>query len=126
MVSTFLHSPHPVSKSSRLVVQGVCRLPPTHRSSRSTCRRQARSHPSHTGGYVFISSCMCRRPPPKCPIKGCVLLSAVSQSLALESSTSQNFSHDQHPGLCRIIHRIIITVSLGLSMTISRLLSSAE
>ena len=35
---------------------------------------------------------MCRRPPPICPIKRWVLPSSVSQSLALESSTSQNLA----------------------------------
>ena len=66
-----------------------------HFSSGSPHRRQERPHPMYTGGYVFVSSCMHRRPPPKNPIKGCVLPSKVSQSLALESSTSQNFSCDQ-------------------------------
>ena len=51
--------------------------------------------PMHTGGYIFVSSCMRRRPPLKNPIKGRVLPSKVSQSLGLESSTSQNFSCDQ-------------------------------
>ena len=91
-VLTFLHSPHLASQSSRLVVQGVHRLPPMHRSLGSLHRRQARPHPTHMGGYVFISSHMRRRPPPKCPIKGCVLPSIVSQSLTLESSTSQNLA----------------------------------
>ena len=104
----------------------------------------------HTGGYDFVSSHMCSRPPPICPIKGCVLLSLVSQSLALESSTSQNLTVTdtldyalRHPHLdnnhhafvssfhscCsrRIItHCIIITVLPGLSMTSCRLLSSTE
>ena len=108
-VSTFLHSLHPVSQSSRLVAPGVCHLSPTHQSSGSPHRRQSGPQPTHTGEYVFISSCMCRRHPPKIPIKGCVLPSEVSQSLALESSTSQNFSCDQHPGLhCSVVSALTI------------------
>ena len=104
----------------------------------------------HTGGYVFISSHMCSRPPPICPIKGHVLLSSASQSLTLESSTSQNLTMTNtldyalyRPCLdnncrtfvslfhshcsCRITPcRIIITVLPGLSMTSCRLLSSTE
>ena len=43
-------------------------------------------------GNDSVYSRMRRRPPPICPIKGCVLSSLVSQSLALESSTSQNLA----------------------------------
>ena len=46
----------------------------------------------HAVGYDSVYSCMCRRPSPICPIKGQVLPSLVSQSLALESSTSQNLA----------------------------------
>ena len=46
----------------------------------------------HMVGYNSIYSRMHRRPPPICPIKGRVLLSLVSQSLTLESSTSQNLA----------------------------------
>ena len=46
----------------------------------------------HTVGYDSVYSHMHRRPPPICPIKGQVLPSLVSQSLALESSTSQNLA----------------------------------
>ena len=46
----------------------------------------------HTSGYDSIYSRMHRRPPPIYPIKGRVLPSLVSQSLALESSTSQNLA----------------------------------
>ena len=113
-VSTFLHSPHPVNQSSRLVVQGVHRLPPTHQSSGSPHRRQMKPHPMHMGGYVFVASLMHRRPPPKCPIKGCILTSAVSQSLALKLSTSQNFSCDQHPGLCRSVVPALMSNALHL------------
>ena len=51
---------------------------------------KARIRPTHTVGYNSIYSRMHRRPPPICPIKGRVLPSLVSQSLALELSTSQN------------------------------------
>ena len=46
----------------------------------------------HTVGYDSICSHMCRRRPPICPIKEQDLPSLVSQSLALESSTSQNLA----------------------------------
>ena len=46
----------------------------------------------HMVGYDSVYSCMHRRPPPVCPIKGQVLPSLVSQSLALESSTFQNLA----------------------------------
>ena len=93
---------------------------------------------------------MHRRPPPICPIKGHVLPSWVSQSLALESSTSQNLTVTDtldyalhHPCLdnyCHalvslfhscclhhiITHRIILAMSSGLGMTSCRLLSSTK
>ena len=92
MVLTFLHSLHLVNQSTRPVAQGVHRLPPMRRSLGLLQGRQVRPHPKHMGRYDFISSHMHRRPPPICPIKGCVLPSLVSQSLALESSTSQNLT----------------------------------
>ena len=102
------------------------------------------------GGYNFVSSCMRRRSLPICPIKGHVLPSLVSQSLALESSTSQNLTLTDtldytlhHPHLdnnrhalvslfhpCCLHHittrSIIFTVLPGLSTTSCRLLSRAE
>ena len=123
----------------------------TRRSLGLSHRRQVRPHPMHTGGYIFVSSRMHRRPPPKSPIKGCVLPSKVIQSLALESSTSQNFSFDQPldyavasspawqstPCNCSLFHysrhfcciisrRIIIVMSPGLTTTSHRLSTSTE
>ena len=49
-------------------------------------------HPTHTVGYKSVYLRMHRRPPPICPIKGQVLPSLVSQSLALETSTSKNLA----------------------------------
>ena len=49
-------------------------------------------HPKHTVGYDSIYSHMPRRPPPIYPIKGWVLPSLVSQSLALEPMASQNLA----------------------------------
>ena len=93
-VSTFLYSPHTVNQPSRLVVRGVHQLPLTCRSSGSPCMRQGRPHPTHMCGYVFVCPRMRRRPPPKSPIKGRVLPSLVSQSLALKSSTSKCVTSD--------------------------------
>ena len=109
-----LHSLHLVGQSTRLVVQGVHQLPPTCWSSGLLHRRQARSHLMQIDGYIFVSSCMHRRPPPKNPIKGCVLSSKVSQSLVLELSTSQNPSHDQHPGLHHSVIPTLTTNTLYL------------
>ena len=104
----------------------------------------------HMGGYNFVSSCMHNGSPPICPLKGCVLLSLVSQSLALESSTSQNLTMTNtldyalhHPhldnnrhALVSLFHshcshhistrRIIFTMPLDLSTTNHRLLSSGK
>ena len=112
--------------------------------------RQARPRPMHMGGYIFVSSCMHSRSPPICPIKGHALPSLVSQSLALESSTSQNLTVTDtldyalcHPSLdnnCHAFvslfhlgcsrritpHCIITAMSPGLSTTSRRLLSSTE
>ena len=102
-------------------------------------------------GYDSVYLHMRRRPPPICPIKGRVLPSLVSQSLALELSTSQNLAVTDTldyacvvPSLTSYSLYISFIISFvlfvlynhlphhhspchkGLSMTSHRLLSSTE
>ena len=75
-------------------------------------RRQARSHPMHTCGYVFVCPCMHRRPP-KSPIKGHILLSTVSLWLSSHPHP-RTLSHDQHPGQHCGIVPALTTITLRL------------
>ena len=87
-----MHSPHPASQSTGLVARVYVECHSCDSPEDCHMRVGKNPHLTHMSGYDSVYSHMRRRPPPICPIKGQVLPSSVSQSLALESSTFQNLA----------------------------------